>query len=630
MLKRLSAACIVALGLILAPDAVRFVWASCEAILAVDPTKVNTSGDTMTGTLTMDGAPINLTGAGGTITSQSSVTASAFFGNGAALTGIQAGPGYFGAEVILSSHVATAAIQTAKLDTDAVTAVKILAGAVQTSKIGADAVTASSIRAGSVETTHLADGIITPQKVAASAVQTAKLASDAVTAAKIISGAVETSKIADGAVTAQKVADAAIQTAKLGTDSVTAAKLIASDSSLPKITSGQIRYDSTNNVLATWTSAPTNGQHQTCIGRSHVCNGNDTVALGGAGNSKGTGSVTLGWNNQAGTVGGDYYAIAAGGTGHNSSGFYTGCFAGLNCVNAGYAVAALGGEGLTSGSSSRWGLLSGYNSRLGNFDYVTAMGYRAFADKDGSFVVNQSWDDGITRFSSGPYSITMHARGGFFFAQEHGSSKSTFTFNYGNASIPGTMTAGTFSGSGASLTNIPAAALASGSVETAKLGTDSVTAVKISGGAVETSKIVAGVTLRGVTVQGPSTLTNGTTQAILSGGSAQGGVSTFGGSLQLGSSVGFSARIDHDGVNGILEIANMQDSASDQTKITLRGNTPASRVTPMTWKGDGFTYLGSGSTTIYRCTSAGTLPTGALTSVSSDCGSSVDTGLRTP
>ena len=38
----------------------------------------------------------------------------------------------------------------------------------------------------------------------------------------------------------------------------------------------------------------------------------------------------------------------------------------------------------------------------------------------------------------------------------------------------------------------------------------------------------------------------------------------------------------------------------------------------------------NGATTIYRCSVAGTLRVGQLTSVSADCGTAVDTGLRTP
>src|ERR1700733_1110625 len=46
------------------------------------------TGGTMTGALNMNNAAVNLTGVGGFVTSQASVTAGAFFGSGAALTGI--------------------------------------------------------------------------------------------------------------------------------------------------------------------------------------------------------------------------------------------------------------------------------------------------------------------------------------------------------------------------------------------------------------------------------------------------------------------------------------------------------------------------------------------------------------
>ena len=44
----------------------------------------------------------------------------------------------------------------------------------------------------------------------------------------------------------------------------------------------------------------------------------------------------------------------------------------------------------------------------------------------------------------------------------------------------------------------------------------------------------------------------------------------------------------------------------------------------------GSAAIKGGATILYRCTSAGNLRVGEITSVASDCGSSVDTGLRTP
>lgn len=60
---------------------------------ATDNTKVAKAGDTMTGALNMNGVAVNLTGAAGNVTSQSSVTASAFFGDGNNLTNLSCKPG---------------------------------------------------------------------------------------------------------------------------------------------------------------------------------------------------------------------------------------------------------------------------------------------------------------------------------------------------------------------------------------------------------------------------------------------------------------------------------------------------------------------------------------------------------
>jgi len=43
---------------------------------------------------------------------------------------------------------------------------------------------------------------------------------------------------------------------------------------------------------------------------------------------------------------------------------------------------------------------------------------------------------------------------------------------------------------------------------------------------------------------------------------------------------------------------------------------------------DGSGNIGTGATTLYRCTTAGTLPVGALTTATGNCGASTDTGLR--
>jgi len=59
-------------------------------IATTDNTKVLKAGDTMTGALNMSNVNVNLTGASGNVVGQSSMTASAFFGDGSHLTGITA------------------------------------------------------------------------------------------------------------------------------------------------------------------------------------------------------------------------------------------------------------------------------------------------------------------------------------------------------------------------------------------------------------------------------------------------------------------------------------------------------------------------------------------------------------
>jgi quinolinate synthase len=60
-------------------------------VTGTDNTKVLKAGDTMTGALNMSNVAVNLTGAAGNVVGQASMTASAFFGDGSHLTGIAGG-----------------------------------------------------------------------------------------------------------------------------------------------------------------------------------------------------------------------------------------------------------------------------------------------------------------------------------------------------------------------------------------------------------------------------------------------------------------------------------------------------------------------------------------------------------
>jgi hypothetical protein len=81
--------------------------------------------------------------------------------------------------------LADGSVTTAKLATDAVSTVKILANAVTTAKIADSNVTALKLGADAVTTVKIIDDAVTSAKIAADAVTTVKIIDDAVTGAKI-------------------------------------------------------------------------------------------------------------------------------------------------------------------------------------------------------------------------------------------------------------------------------------------------------------------------------------------------------------------------------------------------------------------------------------------------------------
>ena len=194
----------------------------------------------------------------GNVVATGSVSAAAFVGNGAGLTDIG------------SSALATGAVGSTALASNAVDSSKIAAGAVQSSDLATFAVTSNKILWGEVHSEALADGAITASKIANGAVGTAALANDAVDSSKIapnavgptelndgsvqssklasvsvgtshlMSGAVTSGKIADNAVFAQHLAGEAVTTAKIGTFAVTSVKLANDAVTTDKLTNNAV------------------------------------------------------------------------------------------------------------------------------------------------------------------------------------------------------------------------------------------------------------------------------------------------------------------------------------------------------------------------------------------------------
>jgi len=447
-------------------------------------------------------------------------------------------------------------------------------------------------------------------------IDTAKLGADSVTAVKVLAGAIETNKLADGAVTAQKVSDAAVQTAKLGTDSVTAVKVLAGAIQTDKLGTDAV---TTAKVQAQAITSPKLGQSLTLVG--------DTTLNGGqAWGMSGTASTpTWSWRDASNA---GMYLHADDGTYH-TVGFaakgarifhYIGKSDGAGSVDFNpsgvsndFRVRGVGEAALihTAPVTNCVGIRT--ESCAKTLDITGTLATTSNVEFGGNVRISDSGSNATPaiRFAGDTGENTgmgLKAQNTLFWSA---NASEIMTMDTAGLNVTGTVVANTFSGSGASLTSIPAAALASGSVETAKIassaviaakilegavetakiGTDAVTAVKvqaqaittpkiadlavetgkigtdaiiaakISAGAVTSPKIQNSPTLNGVTTFSNSS----STPAVTSGWSNVGGANAANGVLGLGGTAGFKASIDHDGANGITRYIN--DSATNARHI---------------------------------------------------------------
>ncbi|MCX5788403.1 MAG: hypothetical protein NTX64_07885, partial [Elusimicrobia bacterium] len=267
----------------------------------VDSTKLPLTGGTLTGPLNVTNVAINQTGANGTFNSVSSVTASAFFGDGSHLTGVQPGnltndnlwigdgsntpqPHAMSGDATMSNTgvvaIAANAINTGKIAADAIINTSILNGTITSAKLattgvpansygsptmiptftvnaqgqltaaGSVAVSAGGVTPGSIDTTKLATDAVDSTKILNGAVTFSKLAQNNCTAGQVltwsgsawycaigVSGLVDTSKLLADAVTNSAILTGAVQTSKLAADAVTAASILNATIPSSKLTS---------------------------------------------------------------------------------------------------------------------------------------------------------------------------------------------------------------------------------------------------------------------------------------------------------------------------------------------------------------------------------------------------------
>jgi hypothetical protein len=233
-----------------------------------DQDKVSTTGDTMTGDLTMgedtkivfegatdDGYETILTvadpsGSDKTITLPNTTGTVVTTGDtGTVATGMIAADAITNAKIadnaldsehytdgsIDAAHLASSSVTTAKLNTDAVTGAKIADDAIDSEHYTDGSIDTAHYAAGSVDATALASSAVTTAKINADAVTGAKIADDAINSEHYTDGSIDTAHIADSQITTAKIADDAVTIAKVGCEQTT---ISDSDSHLP--TSGAV------------------------------------------------------------------------------------------------------------------------------------------------------------------------------------------------------------------------------------------------------------------------------------------------------------------------------------------------------------------------------------------------------
>jgi len=143
------------------------------------------------------------------------------------------------ANSVTASELADDAVDTAAIVDGAVTAVKIATNTITANQIAANAIGASELADNAVDTAAIADGAVTAAKLSGTLAATS-IADDAVTTAKILDDAVTSAKLAANAVDATALADNAVDAGAIASNAVTEAKIAANAVVNAKITDGTI------------------------------------------------------------------------------------------------------------------------------------------------------------------------------------------------------------------------------------------------------------------------------------------------------------------------------------------------------------------------------------------------------
>ena len=202
-----------------------------------DETKMSSTGDTMTGDLTMaqaktiifegatdDGYETTLTvadpTADRTITLPNVTGTVVTTGDTATVTATM-----LAADSVDSSELVDGSIDTSHISTGAVTTDKLGSDAVTGAKLADDSINSEHYVDGSIDTAHIADLQVTTAKIAADAITGAKVADDAIDSEHYVDGSIDTAHLAADAVTQAKIADDAVGADQLASNAVVSASI---------------------------------------------------------------------------------------------------------------------------------------------------------------------------------------------------------------------------------------------------------------------------------------------------------------------------------------------------------------------------------------------------------------------
>lgn len=344
-------------------------------------TYVDAAGDMMTGSLSIGGGSLTVTGHQGVLIDYGVIA-----GSMAVRNGLTASSGTFLATGNTQWSIVTSS------------GIRVLTGGV---------------------TAAFFDGLVSTPSIPSGSIDTNKLQTDAVTTAKILYQNVDTTKIKPSSV----------DTDKIMSDAVTSDKLWWSNLSLRRVSGGGLSMGSGgegNSNTGTNTGSLAGGGTSTT-------NRTYSLAFGSGNTARSDFSAVFGKNNTCGGSGATDPVFCGGGEGNTYYGPHgfggsgydnqmgTGC---TKCVNGG------GESNRMNGTAAYQSNLGGISNTLGNSGYSTSIcggnctidnstdgslvaGRRARSSHTGSFVWNGNAADS-TRISSAPYSSTFQNDGGMF------------------------------------------------------------------------------------------------------------------------------------------------------------------------------------------------------------------------